>query len=129
MLARASGAGLGDTEIETSREGFLRGLARADETVPLSHLLFEVRSRQLLDGTPRHEALAFLSGLIVGQDVDGAMKLLRDTLRDTSAVTVIGSSQLAHLYQTALNAQHLDARIIDAGEATVWGLNEIAHAQ
>jgi 2-dehydro-3-deoxygalactonokinase len=129
ILARA-GAGAGDIETETSVEGFERGLARSREreALPLSHLLFEVRSRQLLDGAPRHEALAFLSGLIVGQDVEGAMRLLRDELRVAQAVTVIGSSQLTHLYRIALNDRNLEARTVDAAEATIWGLHEIAHA-
>jgi 2-dehydro-3-deoxygalactonokinase len=129
ILARA-GADAGDAATETSIEGFERGLARSREraALPLSHLLFEVRSRQLLDGAPRHEALAFLSGLIVGQDVEGAMRLLRDELSAAQAVTVIGSAQLAHLYRIALNDRNLEAQTVDAAEATVCGLHEIAHA-
>jgi 2-dehydro-3-deoxygalactonokinase len=46
-----------------SPEGFARGVARIVEQGParLPHLIFETRSRQLLDGLPKDEAMGFLS--------------------------------------------------------------------
>jgi 2-dehydro-3-deoxygalactonokinase len=53
-----------------SPEGFARGVARIVEQGParLPHLIFETRSRQLLDGLPKDEAMGFLSGLLIGSD-------------------------------------------------------------
>src|SRR4051812_27234912 len=53
-----------------SPEGFASGLARIVEQGParLPHLIFETRSRQLLDGLPKDEAMGFLSGLLIGAD-------------------------------------------------------------
>jgi 2-dehydro-3-deoxygalactonokinase len=133
MLARAGAGSPSETaadEAAPSRESFERGLFRIGEHAgtALSHLLFEVRSRQLVEGMPRHEALAYLSGLIVGQDVEGAMKLFHAELREAPAITVIGSPQLTDLYGLALGARNLEARPMDAAEATIRGLHEIAHA-
>lgn len=123
-------ASVAEANDEAERRGFDAGLARSRElrTVPLSHLLFEVRSRQLIQGMTHAEASAYLSGLIIGQDVLGALALFDGTLRAVSAVPIIGAPKLAALYKSALSAHGINAVALDATELTVAGLNALAHS-
>ena len=59
----------------------------------LLHLLFEVRSRQLRGELKPQDAAAYLSGLVIGQDVSGAMRLFGAELSDAGQIIVIGSSR------------------------------------
>lgn len=125
-LLKASAADVND---QAERRGFEAGLQRSRElrSVPLSHLLFEVRSRQLIQGMTHAEASAFLSGLIIGQDVLGALPLFDGTLRAVKAVPIIGAPKLASLYSTALSAHGIHTMPLDATQLTVAGLNALAH--
>jgi 2-dehydro-3-deoxygalactonokinase len=61
----------------STKAGFERGVARSRELrgTPLGHLLCEARSRQLMNEVSQPEALGFLSGLIIDQDIRGALDL------------------------------------------------------
>lgn len=112
---------------ESGRDAFESGLARCRELdrTPLTHLLFEVRSRQLLAGMSRSAALAFLSGLIIGQDVAGALASFSSELKATPAVTLVGAADLVELYRRALAARGVAVHTIDAAAATVAGLQHL----
>src|SRR5690606_9659072 len=112
---------------DAERRGFDAGLQRswALRTVPLTHLLFEVRSRQLVEGMKQTEASAFLSGLIIGQDVLGALPLFDATLRGVKSVPIIGAPKLAALYGAALSEHGINAVLLDATELTVAGLDAL----
>ncbi|MDY6947570.1 MAG: 2-dehydro-3-deoxygalactonokinase [Pseudomonadota bacterium] len=126
-LLKAAAADVND---DAERRGFDAGLQRSRElrTVPLSHLLFEVRSRQLIQRMTHAEASALLSGLIIGQDVLGALPLFDGTLRKVRSVPIIGAPKLAALYGMALAAHGIDAVPLDATELTVAGLDALAHS-
>lgn len=126
-LLKASSAA--ETNDDAERRGFEAGLQRSRElrTVPLSHLLFEVRSRQLILNMTHAEASAFLSGLIIGQDVLGALPLFDGTLRAVPAVPIIGAPKLAAFYSAALAAHGIQSLPLDATELTVAGLNALAN--
>lgn len=125
-LLKASAA---EANEEAERRGFEAGLQRSREmrSVPLSHLLFEVRARQLIQGMTHAEASTYLSGLIIGQDVLGALPLFDGTLRAGSAVPIIGAPKLAELYGAALAAHGIETLPLDATELTIAGLNALAH--
>lgn len=114
---------------DDERKGFAAGLRRSRElaSVPLSHLLFEVRSRQLVQGMSHAGASAFLSGLIIGQDVLGALPLFDRTLGNGAAVPIIGAPKLTALYSNALAAHGIGALPLDATALTIAGLNALAH--
>lgn len=114
---------------DDERKGFAAGLRRSRElaSVPLSHLLFEVRSRQLVQGMSHAEASSFLSGLIIGQDVLGALPLFDRTLGNGTAVPIIGAPKLTALYSSALAAHGIGALPLDATALTIAGLNALAH--
>jgi 2-dehydro-3-deoxygalactonokinase len=113
------------------RKGFTAGLHRSRELagVPLSHLLFEVRSRQLVQGMSHAEATSFLSGLIIGQDVLGALPLFDQSIGSGMAVPIIGAPKLTALYSTALAAHGIGALPLDATALTIAGLDALAHPE
>lgn len=110
-------------------EGFDAGLRRSRELahVPLTHFLFEVRSRQLIQGLSPTAASAFLSGLIIGQDVLGALPLF-DQASPGAAVPIIGAPKLAALYSAALAGHGINSYALDATALTVAGLTALAQS-
>jgi 2-dehydro-3-deoxygalactonokinase len=94
----------------------------------LTHLLFEVRSGQLVGELKQPEAADFLSGLIIGQDVSGMRRFFRKDLEESKGVVVISTPQLGGLYVEALKAREIGVRTIDGDEASVAGLSALYHA-
>jgi 2-dehydro-3-deoxygalactonokinase len=126
-LLKASASG--DTAIaDDDRAGFAAGLRRSRELVhvPLAHLLFEVRSRQLIEGMSHAAAASYLSGLIIGQDVLGALPLFERALNSNSSVPIIGAPKLTALYSAALSAHGIGALPLDATVLTIAGLHALA---
>jgi 2-dehydro-3-deoxygalactonokinase len=124
MLARAAAATPESPATTAStKAGFERGIARSRELdgTPLSHLLFEVRSRQLMEDFSQPEALGFLSALIIDQDIQGAL----DLFGSEAPITVIGAAALTSLYELALAARGLQTRALDASDATVAGVDAL----
>jgi 2-dehydro-3-deoxygalactonokinase len=124
-LARA-GNSASDTSMD--RASFELGLARSRQLadVPLAHVLFETRSRQLIEGLPRSAALALLSGLIIGQDVAGCLPLFGAALSQSRTLHLIGAPPLLELYGLAFSGHGITARPMDATRATMIGLRELA---
>lgn len=125
-LLKASAA---ESNEDDERRGFDAGLRRSLQlaNVPLSHVLFEVRSRQLIQGMSHAEASAFLSGLIIGQDVLGALPLFDGALRSSTAVPIVGAPKLSAFYSAALALHGIGTLPLDATVLTVAGLNALAH--
>jgi 2-dehydro-3-deoxygalactonokinase len=94
----------------------------------LTHLLFEVRSGQLVGELKQAEAADFLSGLIIGQDVSGMRRFFRKDLEESKGVVVISTPQLGALYTEALRARDIGVRTMDGDEASVAGLSALYHA-
>lgn len=117
-----------DADAAVRRDPFEQGLDRVRDlpAVPLHHLMFEARSRQLVGELTRADAMGFLSGLIIGQDVLGALRLFDGMPASGQRVTVIGASGLTELYRTALSSHGIDTFVIDASRATVSGLKAYA---
>ena len=112
---------------EHSPEGFLRGVARQAEVgdASLTHVLFETRSRQLLDGMTKSEAMSFLSGLLIGSDVAGAARWIDSK----SSVTLIGDPKLNELYARALAFHGFETVSLTGEECALNGLRAIIEAE
>lgn len=93
----------------------------AAPTSSLVHALFGVRSRQLLDGRSNEWALAYLSGLLIGSDVRGAIPLFG--ARDQ--VVVIGDGALNERYTYALRRQDIAASCLDGEQCALAGLRTL----
>ena len=125
ILAKAAP---GDAETsEGLAAGFARGLARIVEHGPgsLPHLIFETRSRQLLDGLPKDEAMGFLSGLLIGGDV----ATTSSWFGDLGQVSLIGAPALSALYAQAIAAHGGSSVSVDGDAAVLAGLTTLSPAQ
>ena len=117
----------------TAGAAFEAGLQRirAQPRAQLLHLLFECRGR-LLAGTPGAADAGFLSGLLVGADVAGALDLFDDIFAGGAArtVTLVGAAQPGRAYATALAGAAVAVRKLDGAEAARAGLAAVhAHGE
>jgi 2-dehydro-3-deoxygalactonokinase len=94
----------------------------------LIHLLFATRSRQLAGEIKPRDAQSYLSGLIIGQDVAGALRLYRDELERVERITVIGAMELAALYVMALDTRGRTTKSLDGATASLAGLKALHEA-
>jgi 2-dehydro-3-deoxygalactonokinase len=101
---------------------FAAGLERARSGL-LLHRLFQVRSRQLLEGISADQASSLLSGLLIASDVDHAREWLAP-----EAVTLIGEPALANLYAQALQSRGIESSRLDGNECALAALRELAGA-
>lgn len=110
-----------------SAEGFARGVARIVEQGParLPHLIFETRSRQLLDGLPKADAMGFLSGLLIGSDT----ATTSSWFGDLGQVSLIGAPALGALYAQAIAALGGSSVSVDGDAAVLAGLTTLSSAQ
>jgi 2-dehydro-3-deoxygalactonokinase len=113
-----------DSEFDT--ESLALGVRRVlgNPSTPLSHLLFETRSRQLRASMSSREARAFLSGLIIGQDVEGAVRL-RAQENIESRIPLVGAPGIVNLYALALDIYGVPVSRIDGASAVLHGLRSI----
>jgi 2-dehydro-3-deoxygalactonokinase len=124
-LLRAAHAGTeAATTADDSRDGFERGIegAAAPGRSSLLHGLFGVRSRQLLDGRSRDWALAYLSGLLIGADVRGAIPLYTAA---TKEAVLIGDGALNERYAYALRHEGIAASLLDGEDCALAGLRTL----
>jgi len=99
-------------------KAYLQGVKDAAADPDLLHGLFNVRTRGLFQPTEIEGSASYLSGLLIGNEVSGAMRRL-----PAKSITIIAGQQLAHLYNLALS--HLgvaDVGIADVGAVTERGL-------
>lgn len=125
ILAKAAP---GDTEsAEGLAAGFTRGLTRIVEHGPgaLPHLIFETRSRQLIDGLPKDEAMGFLSGLLIGSDT----ATTSSWFGKLGQVSLIGAPALSALYAQAITAHGGSSVSVDGDSAVLAGLTTLSSAQ
>jgi 2-dehydro-3-deoxygalactonokinase len=112
ILARGSNAA------DANNEAFAQGVKFARQSGGLLLHLFSTRSRQLAGEIAPADAASYLSGLVLGADVAGAMDLFAITGR----VTLICAPALAALYEKVLTLYGLQSAILDGGEAVLAGL-------
>lgn len=95
---------------------FLEGVNLAICRRPLLDAIFEVRSRGLAGVLDDDDAISFLSGVLIGNDV------LAHTAQDNKEVALIGRPDLCALYAAALEHSGRKARSIDGAAAFVAGM-------
>lgn len=119
LLNRHSVLARGSDPAGTGNEAFARGvaLAAAQSQAGLLHLLFSTRSRQMDGGISKAEAASYLSGLIVGADVTGALNLF-----SADAVTLVCTPSLGALYGRVLSDYKIATQFVDGDEAAHAGL-------
>jgi 2-dehydro-3-deoxygalactonokinase len=106
-------------------DAFKEGLARFNDApqAQLLHRLFECRSRQLCGELRAPSADAYLSGLLIASDVQGALSFLSDSI--SAAVFLIGEPHLTQLYSAALGSHGCEAIQLDGTQAALAGLVDV----
>jgi 2-dehydro-3-deoxygalactonokinase len=106
-----------------SVEGFEHGLATAATlgSASLLHALFAARTRQLLDGRSPEWALSYLSGLLIGADVRGALPLFASR----AEAVLIGDAGLSRRYARALGSVGLATSSLDGERCALAGLRSL----
>ena len=94
---------------------------QASKSAALVQQLFQVRSRQLVEGWSADRASSFLSGLLIGSDVDSAVRSLAP-----AHVTLICEPSLADLYSRALATYDIALERLDGAECVLAGLRALA---
>lgn len=114
VLARGAGP------VQGEHPAFAEGLtvARTQSQAGLLHLLFSTRSRVLAGEIPKEAAASYLSGLVIGEDVAGAVRLFQPK----ASVTLVCAPDLAALYTRALADHGLAAAVIAGDDAALSGL-------
>ena len=118
------------TPIEHHARDFDRGLAEAAKhpDASLLHQLFQSRSLRLDKQLEAAGAASWTSGLLIGTDVRGALRLFAH--HETSApVYVIGAPQLTQSYAHALERNGRKAIQIDGATAAMAGLGLVYREQ
>ena len=105
---------------------FQQGLAQIGRfpQAQLLHRLFECRARSLDGELAPQDAAAFLSGLLIANDIGGALSVLANSIV-VSAVHLIGSPQLTELYAAGLSLQNYQTGATDGAAAAVAGLAQV----
>jgi 2-dehydro-3-deoxygalactonokinase len=109
---------------EVERESFQAAAvhAAAHPRASLLHLLFECRSRQISGELSAAAARAFLSGLLIADEVGAALAEFRARLPALDHVTLVGDPVLTSLYATVCGTHGIQCSSIDGDEAATTGL-------
>lgn len=104
---------------------FDQGVDASREPGGLQHHLFSVRTRHLFREVSDVEGAAYLSGLLIGDEIE-AMHGAGALATERSPVTVVASEALAAAYLRGLNRFGFKTRWIASGQAVRAGLLKIA---
>jgi 2-dehydro-3-deoxygalactonokinase len=108
---------------------FERGLAEATKHPGmLLHQIFQARSLRLDKQLSAEGAASWISGLLIGADVNGALSLF-DQHDPSGEVLVIGAPQLTASYAHALGRRGRRAMELDGAEAALAGLGYVFREQ
>jgi 2-dehydro-3-deoxygalactonokinase len=107
----------------SDEDGFERGLEAAAglRGATLVHALFAVRTRQLIDGRSPEWALSYLSGLVIGADVHGAVPLFGAR----GETVLIGDASLNGRYAEALRRTGIAPSCLDGEQCALAGLRTL----
>jgi len=110
---------------DTMGGAFARGVAKGLAGTGFSHVIFGARSLALTGELEPKDVADWLSGALIGQEVQAARAWVREQRSDIDAVTVIGGEALAARYLSALAQAGVPAHSGPA-EAAAAGLFRIA---
>lgn len=117
VLARGAGA------VDPAHPAFRAGAEAGRGDAGLLHLLFSTRSRQLNGEIAAADAASYLSGLIIGAEVEASLRLFAPT----GEILLVCAPALAAPYQAVLAARGLGSRVLDGEQAALAGLAHAHH--
>ena len=111
------------TDVNIDEDTFMEGVQTTENLSDshLLHALFSTRSRQVVGGYSESDGLSYLSGLLIGSDINGALKLFAEQFPEINSITLIGEDSLCHYYQLALKGHNITANIVDSQQIASAG--------
>ncbi len=109
-----------------NKDAFNKGLQVSQQKGGFLHHLFSVRSRFVCGELTEDEGRDYLSGIVIGTDVQNILEALQPS---QTSVLLIGSNNLSERYALALAYHGLKSEFLDAGEASIRGLKYLAANQ
>lgn len=91
-------------------------------------LLFSVRARQLSGELQAEHSGAYLSGLMIGADVDSGLRLARSAGWALDNVLIVAEPKLCALYTSTLAAHGVNAQTVDGAQAALSGYAQLLSA-
>ena len=111
---------------EFNHQTFIDGVVCSRAKGGLLHHVFSTRARVLTGKMPAQDGSAFLSGVLIGNELSAA----REMHPEFDSAVVVGSDRLQSLYVTAAAIYGMSLGEVDSNAATVKGLmavnNELA---
>lgn len=87
----------------------------------LLHTMFSTRSKQIEGSLAKSNSLSYLSGLIIGNDIKGAI----DAFDDFESIVIIGEKKLSMNYRSAFGCFGINAEIVDPTATAIAGYGRI----
>ncbi|BFM48061.1 2-dehydro-3-deoxygalactonokinase [Marinomonas sp. THO17] len=106
-------------------DSFQQGLKASQQAGGIMHQLFSARSRYVCGELAAEEVRDYLSGIVIGHDVND---ILADLPYPVKSVLIIGSKALNERYQLALAEHDVQVDFMEAGEASIRGLKRLANS-
>jgi len=114
-----------DTSVVAAGDGFRRGATASLRGTGgrLLKRLFSARTLGLFGEVPPHELASYLSGLLIGEEVFGALSA--GLLDDAGTVGIVGDAALADLYREVLSMTGVESRVLpsDLAAAGLWQIS------
>lgn len=109
-----------------NKEAFNKGVLASQQAGGILHHLFSTRSRFVCGELAAEEVRDYLSGVVIGHDVNDILASLNSP---DSPVVIVGSKALSARYALALAFCHLKSEFLEASEASIRGLKHLANGQ
>jgi 2-dehydro-3-deoxygalactonokinase len=109
-----------------NEDAFKKGVLASQQTGGILHHLFSARSRFVCGELVADEVRDYLSGVVIGHDVNDILSAL---IMPTSPVLIIGSQALSTRYGLALSSLSVSFEFLAANEASIRGLKRLANRQ
>jgi 2-dehydro-3-deoxygalactonokinase len=104
---------------EHSDDAFIEGVTRRHQQPSgLASALFETRSAQLVQGRSQAWGRDFLSGLLIGDEIESALRMHPDI----EAISIIGDPALSRRYRQALERRDVAVLEFDGDSSALAGL-------
>jgi len=112
-----------------NEDAFNQGVLASQQDGGILHHLFSARSRFVCGELAADEVRDYLSGVVVGHDVNDTLMAFEAASLSTpeSPVVIVGSEALSARYALALASRHLKSEFLDASEASIRGLKRLAN--
>ncbi|MBU1294591.1 MAG: 2-dehydro-3-deoxygalactonokinase [Gammaproteobacteria bacterium] len=116
---------------QLNEEAFKKGVQASLQAGGILHHLFSARSRFVCGELAADEVRDYLSGVVIGHDVNDTLEALKVVSLEVpkSPVLIIGSEALSERYALALSSRDLTSEFLAANEASIRGLKRLANRQ